>query len=319
MHLHHVVVIHHVEPSHVSEIAELGSRVARRRGREPLGERMWLDLQHGGGSGFTGLLVRQTDTGALAGYCQLHREPEAWALELMVDADGAPGDEDLGPSLLGAAINEIGRQGGGWVNYRVPAPTDGDAAAASHAGFAVQREIHQLRITLPLGDEVRSTSPSVAVRAFRPGIDDAAWLTLNNRAFAGHPEQGDWDLDLLREREAQTWFDPAGLLLHESEGRLAASCWTKVHGTGDSALGEIYVIAVDPAFQGRGLGRALTVAGLDHLASRGLHTGMLYVDDSNMTARHLYRALGFRLDHTDCFYSLFVPVGSDIGWPAPDA
>jgi len=316
---HHVVVIDHVGPSHASEIVELASRVARGTGRDPLGEQMQMDLQQGGGERFTGLLWHDPDSGTLAGYCQLHREAAAWALEMVLDPD-RPADHDaLGTLLLSAAVAEIGHQGGGWAHYRIPAPSEHDEAVALRAGFTSQREIHQLRIALPLDSDIRRTAATVAVRPFVRGADDAAWLAVNNRAFSGHPEQGNWDLDRLRERQAQPWFDPAGLLLHEVDGRLAGSCWTKVHGSGDDALGEIYVIAVDPAFQGRGLGRALTIAGLDHLASRGIHTGMLYVDSSNVTARHLYASLGFGLDHTDRFYSLSVPAEDGPDVPMPDA
>ena len=58
-------------------------------------------------------------------------------------------------------------------------------------------------------------------------------------------------------------------------------------------LGEIYVVAVDPQFAGRGLGRALTVAGLQHLNAFGAKIGMLYVDAENTPAVSMYNALGF--------------------------
>jgi mycothiol synthase len=92
-------------------------------------------------------------------------------------------------------------------------------------------------------------------------------------------------------------------LLHEEHGQLAGFCWTKVHADHSPPLGEIYVIAVDPAFKGRGLGRKLTVAGLERLAAAGLTVGMLYVDASNTPAVALYEDLGFTVNHVDRAYT----------------
>ena len=82
-------------------------------------------------------------------------------------------------------------------------------------------------------------------------------------------------------------------------GRLDGFCWTKVHAGTDPPIGEIFVIGVDPSAHGRGLGGALTVAGLDHLAGLGLTLGMLYVDESNSGARKMYARLGFTEHHRD--------------------
>ena len=48
-------------------------------------------------------------------------------------------------------------------------------------------------------------------------------------------------------------------------GKLLGFHWTKVHS---EDLGEVYVVGVDPAAQGRGLGATLTLVGLHHLAER---------------------------------------------------
>ncbi len=102
---------------------------------------------------------------------------------------------------------------------------------------------------------------------------------------------------------AEPWVDLDGFLVHERDGRLAGFCWTKVHAGTDPPLGEIFVIAIDPDLHGQGLGRALTLAGLAHLATAGLGTAMLYVEASNQAARRLYRDLGFTVFDSHRFWS----------------
>jgi mycothiol synthase len=125
---------------------------------------------------------------------------------------------------------------------------------------------------------------------------------VNSRAFAWNPEQGGWTEETLRSRMDEPWFDPAGFLIHDRDGRMAGFCWTKVHSNTQPRLGEIYVIGVDPDFQGLGLGRGLTLAGLASLASRGIGTGMLFVDAENVAAVKLYDSLGFEIHRTDAMY-----------------
>ena len=181
----------------------------------------------------------------------------------------------------------------------VAKPTAYSDEMARACGLSRGRELYQMRRPLPVADH----HARLETRAFEPGVDELAWLEVNNRAFASHPEQGGWTLDTILEREAEPWFDPEGFLLYERDGRLAASCWTKVHRETDPPMGEIYVISVDPELKGMGLGKALVLAGLDHLASEGLRVGMLYVDADNEPAVSLYRKLGFGIDHVDRAYT----------------
>ena len=175
-------------------------------------------------------------------------------------------------------------------------------AVADAVGFSQRRDLFQLRRTLPVeSDHPRRSGPAVTTRAFRPGTDDeAAWIRVNNRAFADHPDQGHENPDTLAARMAEPWFDPAGFLVAddpERPGEFSGFCWTKVHPATDTdpTLGEIYVIGVDPAHQGQRLGPVFVLAGLDHLAATGVDHASLYVDESNEGARRLYDALGFHV------------------------
>lgn len=180
--------------------------------------------------------------------------------------------------------------------------TEADAAEARAAGLSLVRCNQQLRVALPLAD----STPPLKTRAFALGADDDAFLRVNNLAFAWHPDQSDRTHDQLNELVQEPWFDAEGFLLHEIDGTLAGFCWTRVHAetATDPRLGEIFVIAVDPAFHGQGLGRSLTIAGLAFLASKSIEIGMLHVEHDNVAAQSLYRDLGFVEHNSRCWWEL---------------
>jgi mycothiol synthase len=307
--VHEVVVKRRMGEADIAELSRLIEAASHAEGHRALGEHQWLDLVQGGRQGFAGFVATEaTGRRRVIGYAQLSRGHDSWALEYVVHPNWR-GEPRLRTDLVAAALDEVAGQGGGHVHLWVPKPDEDDDAVAETAGLKRGRDLYQMRRSLPV-TEHRST---VGTRSFRPGEDEDAWLEVNNRAFRGHPEQGSWTRQDLEEREAQPWFDPEGFLLHEIDGTLAAFCWTKVqedeHDPGE--VGEIYVIAVNPDFQGRGLGKELVLAGLEHLASLGLEKAMLYVDRDNEEARGLYRALGFHDDHLDRAYT------GDIAAAAP--
>jgi len=292
----------------IAAVSELLHVAALADGHLPLGDHQWIDLVQGGREGFAGFVARQSDHPHPVGYAQLSRGRDSWSVEYVVDPHHRAEEEQaIGSELLRAALAEVSRRGGGHVHLWVPKPRPVQDVLLGSLGFARGRELYQMRRQLPA-----DPPPSeLRTRPFRPGVDEAAWLEVNNRAFEWHPEQGGWTEETLKAREAEPWFDPAGFLLAEEGGRLIGFCWTKVHPSANPALGEIYVIATDPSAQGRGLGRALVLAGLDYLARLGLTTGMLYVDATNERALKLYRDLGFEIDHVDRAYVVDVPATDD--------
>jgi mycothiol synthase len=304
--MHRVVVARQLDEGEVEAVQRLLDLAAAADGSRPLAEQSWLDLVHGGRDGVTAIIAYGAGDEAgdddPVGYAQLARAATGWSLEYVVDPRRRGPGNALAIGLVGEAVGIVGREGGGHLQLWVSKPRPEHDEVAGATGLTPVRDLYQMRRPLPVGEPW-----ALEVRPFRPGLDDEAWLSTNNRAFAWHPDQGGWDLAMLKAREAEPWFDPAGFLLHEERGRLAGFCWTKVHADERPPVGEIYVIAVDPDWQGTGLGRRLVLAGLDHLAGRGLTVGMLYVEASNRPALKLYLDLGFEVDHIDRAYAGEVP------------
>jgi mycothiol synthase len=263
----------------------------------PLSEESQLRLQHGGPAGGCDVLAEGPD-GALLGYARLDTEDDA-AAELVV-APAARG-AGVGTALLAHVEQLAGdRPLSVWAHGDLPAAT----ALAGRRGYRRARVLLQMRRDLAGVDaDPRPALPEgITVRPFRPGHDEEAWLRVNARAFAWHPEQSRWTPQDLSLREAEPWFDPDGFLLAwrgepDDGGTLLGFHWTKVHppgDAGDQAVGEIYVLGVDPDAQGLRLGRALTDLGLAHLRGRGLAEVLLYTEEDNVAAVSLYERSGFR-------------------------
>ncbi|WP_371947094.1 mycothiol synthase [Actinomadura monticuli] len=271
-----------------AEALALAGAAERADGVGPLSEHALLALR----GGRSGLAI--FDGGTIVAYAHFDpaTEEEPAAGELVVHPDHRR--RGHGRALLRALRDEAPLRV--WAHGDLPAA----AALAASEGMARVRALFQMR--RPASDplpEVR-VAAGVTVRAFEPGRDERAWLDVNARAFADHPEQGAWTLDDVREREAEEWFDPAGFFLAERDGRLVGFHWTKVH---PEKIGEVYVVGVDPDAQGLGLGRALTLRGLHHLRDIGMEQIMLYVDESNVAAVRLYENLGFTRYAVDVMYA----------------
>lgn len=301
-----VVASDTLDPSSVRELARLIERITDHDGQRPVSEHVWLHLKEGGDAGGRHLLARDGG-GAIVGYAHLDVTDlvEGPSAEVAVD----PVFRRLG---LGRTMLEhlIAASPDGRLRLWAHGEQAGAAELAAGMGFARSRVLWQMRRSLyaPLPRPVLPAG--VVIQPFRPGVDDAAWLALNARAFSALPDQGGWtEADLLR-RVREPWFSAEGFLTAWDGDAMVAFHWTKVHGLDGHhhhPIGEVYVVGVDPARRGQGLGRALTLAGLHHLRSLDLSQAMLYVDASNTTAITLYESLGFARWDTDILFRRVVP------------
>ncbi len=326
-----VEVVPHLEPVEVDAVAMLVERVTEADGVRPLSEHVTLHLRYGGDYDVRHVLVwAEAATGPrLAGYAHLDVTDvvEGSSAEMAVDPHFR--SQGLGRLLARRLLAESpdGRLRL-WAHGEHPAA----GRLARELGFTRARVLWQMRRSLYAPLPSYRLPADVTIRAFHPGEDDEHWVALNAAAFVELPDQAGWTVADLHRRMAEPWFDPEGFLVAQSTsapgpgagdptgfGPLVGFHWTKMHGGeaihshdggpahrhddhGHAPIGEVYVVGVSPQRRGQGLGRSLTIAGLQHLRARGLPDAMLYVDAVNTAAIRVYESLGFTRWDTDVLY-----------------
>ncbi len=284
-----------LDPAQVEAVRKLLDRAATVDGAVGVNEAGLLHLEHPTASVRHVLALPPAGTpGPLRGYAQLDTGHPSSTGQLVVDP--AQRRREVGRALLGCLLE------------LAPTPLQvwavGDTAAArglaAAAGLAPSRELLVMTRSLDGDLRVPRLPEGLTVRSFVRGQDEQAWLAVNARAFASHPEQGAVTREDLAERMAEPWFDPAGFLLAERDGRLVGSHWTKRHS---DTLGEVYVLGVDPDAGGGGLGGALLDLGLLHLRDAGMTEVELYVEGDHERAVALYRGRGFATAGRDVMYA----------------
>lgn len=278
-------------PSARSRLEGLIARARAADGNPPFSDGALVELERGERQ-----LVWLEDSAALA---------TATSAEFVVDPDAR--GRGIGTRMLELLL----ARGGGPMLFWAHGNHPGAQALAARQGLEPVRELLHLAAPVPPRPaEVPARRAEDADRghAVRPFLvtDADAWVALNARAFAEHPEQGAVtraDLDTIM---SEGWFDPEDFLVLEEHGALVGYAWLKVEGE----AGEFYVVGVDPERQGSGIGRALMDAGMTRLAERGIRSAHLYVEGDNAPALALYASFGFTRRSIDVQYRAFASVGT---------
>ena len=274
-------------------------------GTPPIAEHVLLHLRHGGDKSDSHLVIEENNQVIAYAHLDTTDQVAGPSVEAVVHPNHR--GKGLGSSILKEAIKVCGDKTRIWSHGDLP------AAKAIAASLNLESLWSNLLMSKPL-DEIQPVTSKYLIRTFMPDIDNQAFLSLNNKVFANYPDQGGWSEDDLKVRLNESWFDEKGFFIAEDKGELIGFCWTKIHGAhthshsgedddhGHEALGEIYVLAVNPDYKGQGVGRDLTITGLNYLKYQGLNNVMLYVGVENKPAFNLYKSLGFNEFGSDVMY-----------------
>lgn len=276
-------------PSIPEHVAALISRARAADGQPPFSDQSLVELGRG-----ERVLVESTQSDAVDGAAVVGAAiVGAEEFELVIDPESR--GAGLGTALLNTVVTEHPAAVFAWAHGDHPAAR----ALAKTFGFDQVRTLLQLHAPVAgvcLGRETRFLS------AFEPGTDDAAWLALNSRAFADHPEQGGLTQHDLDDRKAESWFNAGDFLILRDGDAMIGFCWLKITESEEGGLGEFYAVGIDPDRQGEGLGRVLMDAGFARLSERGIRTANLYVEADNEPALALYDRYGFQQHTIDVQY-----------------
>jgi mycothiol synthase len=266
-------------------------------GTPPIAEHVLFHLRHGGDKSDSHIVFEENNQVIAYAHLDTTDLVAGPSVEAVVHPNHR--GKGLGALILKEAIKVCGDKTRIWSH--------GDLSQAQ--SIAAKLNLERIWVNLQMSKELinfEKITSKYLIRGILSEVDDEALIKLNNKVFSGHPDQGGWSKFDLNVRMNEEWFDRKGFFICEDRGNLIGFCWTKIHGShtqlldrknthhGRAAIGEIYVLAVDPAFQGNGIGKDLITTGLNYLKNQGLSHTILYVGIENKPALNLYRSIGFK-------------------------
>ena len=292
----------------VDAIAHLVERVTEADGVRPLSEQIILRLVEQDGANLEHFTAWEGPK--LVGYGVLDRSNAAVGPVFEVAVDTGTRRSGIGGQLLDLALRETAGHLSLWAHGEFTA----GIALSESRGLLRLRTLNKMRRSLFTALPSAPTPADVEISPLDPA-ELPQIVELNSAAFVDLPDQGSWTIADFEDRMKLDWFDPSGFLVARdlTSGKIIGFHWTKIDSRADTeaglggVIGEIYVLAVDPSNTHRGLGRALSMRGLEHLAATRASEVILYVDSENEPAARLYRRLGFIRYDTDILFGSPVP------------
>lgn len=179
-------------------------------------------------------------------------------------------------------------------------------------GFVMQENysVHMMRsldepipgVQLPQGFHIRHIAGKQEVEAL---------VALHRAAFGTENMTVEERLAMMHTPDYEAQLD---LLAIAPDGLLVAYCMCFIsqeeNERSGRKVGYTDPVATHPDFQGRGLARALLVAGMQRLKERGIQTALLGTSSDNIPMQRAAMAVGFRVQSTTAWFARDVLPGA---------
>ncbi len=243
----------------------------------------------------------------LVGYLDMVRELEIGRVIVDGAVHPAHRGRGVGSRLLEVAVEHSRKLGAEVVQVPIAHKLAASRSFVENKGFLPVRRHWQMSLTPDVG---RLQMPQgFELRHFLPG-DEEGLCALQSLAFAGSWGFRPNTVEEIRYLVSTSRCHPEGVLLITWGQRMVAYCWTMDHPI-DEEKAYIHMMGVEPGHRGRGLGRAILVAGIEYLVKRGVKEIELLVDSRNLAAKRLYLSVGFERKGSILWYQRRIaPVSS---------
>jgi mycothiol synthase len=211
----------------------------------------------------------------------------------------------LATELFHRASRRAREVGARVVQVNVPEENAAAKSLLAKLGFGFIRRFLELRRGLSKLHLADAEQDALSSRHLQAGEEDKL-VQIQNRSFAGTWGYNPTAVEEIGYRLSLTGCSPEDVILIFAADRPVGYCWTLVNPEASAAagpnVGRIYMLGVDPDYQGRGIGKRALLAGLAHLRGKGIEVAELTVDSQNAAACALYESGGFKISSTSAWY-----------------
>jgi len=219
----------------------------------------------------------------------------------------------LASKLLGHAIYRAQELGVRVAHVNIPQDNIIAKSVLTKLSFRFIREFLELRLDISRVRWKESGQSAIKYRNLRRG-EESKLAQLQNRSFTGTWGYNPNTVEEIIYNTNLSGSSPEDVVLACEGDKVIGYCWTRITcgAVTDRRKGQIFMLGVDPDYQGRGIGKRVLLAGLSHLRSKGLRVVELSVDGENRVALALYRSIGFEIRASSLWYEKALALNHDF-------